>query len=209
MFFLSLFILTTEYDLCPCLVLPESFKSALSTMLDVSLLKDPVFMLIGISNMFGMLHTQTCAELLSKMEFFLFSFYVFDEGMAGLYVPFVYLVDAAKLGVSIFQFIRSQSLPSAHKFHIKYFFSFACVCVAHKQGIPEESAPLLLSIIGITNTFGRVICGYVADFPSVDSLLLNNLCLVVSTLAVASIPLCSAFWHYVVMSVFFGLAICM
>lgn len=43
-------------------------------MLDVSLLKDPVFMLIGISNMFG---------------------------MAGLYVPFVYLVDAAKLGVSI------------------------------------------------------------------------------------------------------------
>lgn len=42
-------------------------------MLDVSLLKDPVFMLIGISNVFG---------------------------MAGLYVPFVYLVDAAKLNVS-------------------------------------------------------------------------------------------------------------
>lgn len=42
-------------------------------MLDVSLLKDPVFMLIGISNMFG---------------------------MAGLYVPFVYLVDAASLNVS-------------------------------------------------------------------------------------------------------------
>lgn len=62
-----------EYDLCPCLVLPESFKSAISTMLDVSLLKDPVFMLIGISNVFG---------------------------MAGLYVPFVYLVDAASLNVS-------------------------------------------------------------------------------------------------------------
>lgn len=63
----------TEYDLCPCFVLPESFKSAIGTMLDVSLLKDPVFMLIGISNMFG---------------------------MAGLYVPFVYLVDAASLNVS-------------------------------------------------------------------------------------------------------------
>lgn len=63
----------SEYDLCPCFVLPESFKSALGTMLDVSLLKDPVFMLIGISNMFG---------------------------MAGLYVPFVYLVDAASLNVS-------------------------------------------------------------------------------------------------------------
>lgn len=42
-------------------------------MMDVSLLKDPVFMLIGVSNIFG---------------------------MAGLYVPFVYLVDAAKVAVS-------------------------------------------------------------------------------------------------------------
>lgn len=55
-------------------MLPDSFKAALGTMLDVSLLKDPVFMLIGISNVFG---------------------------MAGLYVPFVYLVDAASLQVSL------------------------------------------------------------------------------------------------------------
>lgn len=69
-----MYIFITEYDLCPCLVIPESFKSALATMMDFSLLKDPVFMLIGISNVFG---------------------------MAGLYVPFVYLVDAAVLDVSI------------------------------------------------------------------------------------------------------------
>lgn len=53
-------------------MLPESFKEALATMMDMSLLKDPVFLLIGISNVFG---------------------------MAGLYVPFVYLVDAAVLDV--------------------------------------------------------------------------------------------------------------
>lgn len=64
----------SEYDLCPCLHLPESFKTALSSMLDVSLLRDPAFMLIGVSNIFG---------------------------MAGLYVPFVYIVDAARLSVSI------------------------------------------------------------------------------------------------------------
>lgn len=55
-------------------MLPDSFKTALSQMMDVSLLKDPVFMLIGISNFFG---------------------------MAGLYVPFVYLVDCATSDVSI------------------------------------------------------------------------------------------------------------
>ena len=41
--------------------------------MDVSLLKDPVFLLISVSNFFGMM---------------------------GLYVPFVYLVDAAMIVVS-------------------------------------------------------------------------------------------------------------
>lgn len=60
-------------DLCSCLNLPPAFKAALSSMLDVSLLKDPAFMLIGISNLFG---------------------------MAALYIPFFYLVDAATKNVS-------------------------------------------------------------------------------------------------------------
>lgn len=115
-------------------------------MMDFSLLRDPVFMLIGVSNVFG---------------------------MAGLYVPFVYLVDAAK-----------------------------------KDGIELNQASFLLSIIGITNTFGRIICGYVADFPWVNSLLLNNICLVISTLAVASTPFCHTYEAYVAMAVFFGIAIC-
>lgn len=73
LFWLYVFYFLPE-PLCPCLVLPESFKEALGTMMDMSLLKDPVFLLIGISNVFG---------------------------MAGLYVPFVYLVDAAKKNVSM------------------------------------------------------------------------------------------------------------
>lgn len=57
--------------------LPPSFKAALSSMMDVSLLKDPAFMFIAISNVFG---------------------------MAALYVPFVYLVDAAVQSVSLSNF---------------------------------------------------------------------------------------------------------
>lgn len=132
-------------DICPCLSLSESFKSTLASMMDVTLLKDPVFMLISVSNFFGMM---------------------------GLYVPFVYLVDAATLG-----------------------------------GIDSNSASYLLSIIGITNTVGRVVCGYVADFPGVNALLMNNICLVVSTVAVAATPFCSSYTAYIVMAIFFGIAI--
>lgn len=115
-------------------------------MMDFSLLKDPVFLLIGISNVFG---------------------------MAGLYVPFVYLVDAAA-----------------------------------NQGVDRGSASYLISVIGITNTVGRVACGYVADFPKVDSLLLNNICLVISTIAVAATPFCTSLTSFIVMAIFFGIAIC-
>ncbi|ALC43494.1 CG13907 [Drosophila busckii] len=134
-----------EYDLCPCLCIPDSVKSVVNTMLDVSLLRDPVFMLMGVSNIFG---------------------------MAGLYVPFVYLVDAAK-----------------------------------EHGIAKNDAAMLLSVIGITNTVGRVVCGWVADLPQVNSLLLNNICLLISTVAVTLTPLCYSYSAYIAMSIAFGIAI--
>ncbi|XP_066138373.1 monocarboxylate transporter 14 isoform X1 [Euwallacea fornicatus] len=132
-------------DICPCLALPESFKSALSQMMDMSLLKNPVFMFIAVSNLFG---------------------------MAGLYVPFVYLADCAK-----------------------------------SNGVNDTYASLLISIIGITNTVGRVACGYFADFPQVNALMVNNICLVISTIAVAATPLCHSYASYVVMAIAFGIAV--
>ncbi|GBP20934.1 Monocarboxylate transporter 5 [Eumeta japonica] len=134
-----------QYDLCPCLTLPQSFKQALSSTLDVSLLKDPTFLMIGISNIFG---------------------------MAGLYVPFVYIVDAAV-----------------------------------QNHIEKSQASFLLSIIGITNTFGRIICGWVADFPWMDSLLLNNVCLILATVSVAVTPFCYSYGAYVTIAILFGIAI--
>ncbi|KAG5893830.1 hypothetical protein JTB14_018332 [Gonioctena quinquepunctata] len=135
----------TPGDICPCLVLPESFTSALAQMLDVSLLKNPVFMLIGVSNFFG---------------------------MAGLYVPFVYIVDCAK-----------------------------------DAGIDASSASFLLSIIGITNTVGRIACGYFADFPQVNAMLINNICLIMSTISVTLTPLCSSYEMFIVISILFGIAV--
>ncbi|CAG9824026.1 unnamed protein product [Phaedon cochleariae] len=135
----------TPGDICPCLVLPESFTSALAQMLDMSLLKNPVFLLIGISNVFG---------------------------MAGLYVPFVYLV--------------------------------AC---AQADGIDASQASFLLSIIGITNTVGRIACGYFADFPQVNALFVNNVCLIISAVAVSLTPICHTYGFYIAISIMFGIAV--
>lgn len=74
----------------------------MSQMLDMSLLKDPVFMLIGVSNFFG---------------------------MAGLYVPFVYLVDCAQLDVSnVFFFIDNTVMLIKHYFRVLIQIALVFFC---------------------------------------------------------------------------------
>ena len=69
--------------------------NALKEMVNLTLLVNPIFLLVGISNVFGML---------------------------GFYVPFVYLPN-----------------------------------MAVKRGVSVENANFLLSIIGISNTLGKLI----------------------------------------------------
>ncbi|CAB3374926.1 Hypothetical predicted protein [Cloeon dipterum] len=124
---------------------PSSISSVLSSMMDLTLIRDPVFMMIAISNIFGML---------------------------GLYIPFVYLVDAAT-----------------------------------KAGLEKAKATFLLSIIGIVNTVGRVLCGLIADMPQVNTLLMNNICLLLSAAAVAATPFCYDYTTFCCMAVAFGIGI--
>merc|ERR1712071_393278 len=105
-----------------CTCVPDSVKN----LLDFSLMKDPVFLLLGLGNVFGML---------------------------GFYVPYIYIIDAAKI-----------------------------------KGISDTDAPFLISIIGIINTVGRLVVGWLSDFPFVDSLFVTNVCILVSGAAVFAVP---------------------
>ncbi|XP_043278418.1 uncharacterized protein [Venturia canescens] len=95
-----------------CYICPESVRRILTTMLDLSLLKSPSFLILAISG---------------------------GLTMMGFYTPLVYLPDRAQL-----------------------------------SGIDTSTAMFLVSVIGIGNTIGRVVCGIVSSFPGVDALLINN-----------------------------------
>ena len=49
----------------------------------------------------------------------------------------------------------------------------------NELGIGKEDAKYLLSIVGIANTVGRVVLGYVADRPWVNRLYLYNISLAI------------------------------
>lgn len=55
-------------------------------------------------------------------------------------------------------------------------------------GIDETKAAWLLSAIGISNTVGRVVFGYVGDMQWVDRLMLYNTSLVICGVATALSP---------------------
>ncbi|CAG5122905.1 unnamed protein product [Candidula unifasciata] len=57
-------------------------------------------------------------------------------------------------------------------------------------GMSEPAAAFLLSIVGITNTLGRVICGWLADRPWVNTLHFNNGALILAGVVMLMCPLC-------------------
>jgi len=105
----------------------RGIMEVLKEMMNFSLLSNPLFLLIGISNAFGMI---------------------------GFYTPFVYLPSMA----------------------------------ATFDDISVEDAAFLVSIIGISNTVGRVISGWISDFSWVNSLVVTNMAIILSAITVFLFP---------------------
>ncbi|XP_052061332.1 monocarboxylate transporter 13-like [Mytilus californianus] len=74
-------------------------------------------------------------------------------------------------------------------------------------GTPNTQAAFLLSIIGITNTIGRLLSGMVANLKNVDALVVNNIALLIAALTLFLQPLCTVYPALVAFSVIFGLSV--
>ena len=75
------------------------------------------------------------------------------------------------------------------------------------EGIDAESAKWLVSAIGISNTFGRVFFGFLADRKGVNRLMLYNTSLTICGVATALCPLCYNFPLLLLYACVFGLFI--
>ena len=124
----------------------NEFITLIKSMLNVKVLTDKKFALIGISNFFGFL---------------------------GFYIPFVYLPSMAE----------------------------------SRENISGEEAAFLLSIIGISNTIGRVITGFISDLPCVDSICVVNISLLLSSISLFAMPFLQDITSFAIISALFGLFI--
>ncbi|KAH9413997.1 hypothetical protein DERP_012374 [Dermatophagoides pteronyssinus] len=108
-------------------------------------------------------------------------------GMMGFYVPFVYITQ----------------------------FATSSVMSGDKLVTPDQSA-ILISVIGITNTFGRLLFGFLTDHIArngslcglkITALDLNNICVILSGLSVIAAPYCTTYFAVIIDCVLFGLFI--
>lgn len=89
-------------------------------------------------------------------------------------------------------------------FNIPYVY---LVSQATVLGIDRERGSYLLGVIGIANTVGRIILGYLSDKPWVNRLLVYNLSLTICGLATAFSVLCLDFYSLATYSAVFGFTI--
>lgn len=78
---------------------------------------------------------------------------------------------------------------------------------AMSVGIDGGRAALLLSIIGITNTVGRVLTGVLANMNKIDSLVINNVAMLLCGVATFVCPFCNDFVLLCIVSAVFGLSV--
>ena len=79
--------------------------------------------------------------------------------------------------------------------------------IADDLGLDKNKGAMLISIIGIANTVGRVGIGLICDQPWANPLVINNVVLILGGVATIAVPYYKTFWMLCVYSVVFGTAI--
>jgi len=123
----------------------ETAQAEGGSMIDLSLFKDPIFMLFALSNF--------CTSI-------------------GFNVPYVFMKDKAL-----------------------------------DLDIESQDASFLIAVIGIANTIGRIILGYISDKPWLNRLYLYNSALAISGIATALSSFCVTYTSLVVYAAVFGATI--
>lgn len=94
---------------------------------------------------------------------------------ADTHESFMEMMNFNLLNDSIFVLFSVSNFATSLGFYVPYF------CLADQaklQGMTSEEASYLLAIIGVANTLGRIILGYISDKSWVNRLLVYNVCLV-------------------------------
>jgi len=89
-------------------------------------------------------------------------------------------------------------------FFIPYFFLPEKVMQIQTDGGPDPKS-FVLAVIGLSNTIGRVFAGWIADRPWANSILINNISLILAGIITILCPFCTSITLMILFAMGFGL----
>ena len=93
-------------------------------------------------------------------------------------------------------------------FMLSYAYDLPYLYLPDYAATVDISRPsILIAIIGIVNTFGQVLFGYLGDKKCINTILLYGVSVLLCGLAVAFIPMMTSFSSLIIFSILFGLLI--
>ncbi|XP_060662208.1 monocarboxylate transporter 12 [Drosophila nasuta] len=117
---------------------------------------------------------------------------------------FAEMMNFSLLKDAVFVIFSISNFCTSIGFNVPYLY-----VAAHCEtlGINKQQASFLIATIGVANTVGRIILGYIADKPWVNRLLVYNVCLTACGIATAMVPLCTDYNSLLVYCSVFGFTI--
>lgn len=100
------------------------------------------------------------------------------------------MLDFSLLKDPVFILFTLSNFCTSIGFNVPYVYILP---QAEERGINKKDASYLLAVIGVANTLGRIVLGYVSDKPWVNRLLIYNLCLTVCGISTVFSTFCTSF----------------
>ncbi|CAL2043897.1 unnamed protein product [Caenorhabditis brenneri] len=86
-----------------------------------------------------------------------------------------------------------------------FLVPFNFISHAMNPAITEDSQRSLpLTLIGIFNIVCRVLCGIIADHPTMSALQVSNIATIIAGISMLFVPFCTELWHYIVFCIPFS-----
>uniref|UniRef100_A0A0K8V1X2 Monocarboxylate transporter 5 n=2 Tax=Bactrocera latifrons TaxID=174628 RepID=A0A0K8V1X2_BACLA len=117
---------------------------------------------------------------------------------------FVEMMNFSLLKDAVFMVFALSNFFTSIGFNVPYIY---IVAQAKTLDISSAQSSYLIATIGVANTVGRIVLGYLADKPWVNRLWVYNACLTVCGICTALSPLCTGFYTLAAYCAAFGFTI--
>ncbi|KAE9533341.1 hypothetical protein AGLY_009244 [Aphis glycines] len=111
------------------------------------------------------------------------------------------MLDFSLLKDPVFILYTISNFLTSIGFNIPYLY---LVPQAGQMGIPSKQSSYLLALLGIANTLGRIILGFISDKPWINRLMVYNLCLAICGIATMLSTFCTDILSLSLYTITFG-----